>query len=534
MLFYDTASYIAELGEFLKSSRLADRVILELSSKYYWRRGRQQRRANDLIIADRLLQAGLLADPDDVVWTSRRIDIAFERRAWDDARRMIDAAARKHPGDQIVKFQAGRLELFEGRADAARAILQKLIDKQTAVGDGSAVDFHPAVVDQIALASLRQRRFDEAENYYQMNLERQKLDPRPWIGLGRVCFERGKNFWPQALQNWGQALILQSEWNSYSFERFAGNTASLIGGLFRSHSADGRLLERLEALVAREPNVLRFLGTTLGSKRIPSSTLFTLMRVAESAGDKLVQRSMAQLLRARSLHALCSTSSESLRTEVAAHVEWCLKVGVLSDYLAGSKGSYARVLLQPHSALIGVETRVYSGFWKSLAEHISKDGYVAGYYSKAERLVGDIVSAPPSEIVEFSLWLSSYVLQQLKASIDYPEKLIERLRADIVLAAPSDLGKLDESRPPQVSALVDEDIFRVAQRFINGSGWRDGGAEIARSIHRSPNPELMFQCSRGGIFFRPQSATAEAEAYINVLPQTSRATYELENSRLGH
>jgi hypothetical protein len=72
------------------------------------------------------------------------------------------------------------------------------------------------------------------------------------------------------------------------------------------------------------------------------------------------------------------------------------------------------------------------------------------------------------------------------------------------------------------------------QRFINGSGWRDGGAEIARSIHRSPNPELMFQCSRGGIFFRPQSATAEAEAYINVLPQTSRATYELENSRLGH
>ena len=53
------------LGNLLRDARLADLVILELSSKYYFRRGRQERNNNDLAIADRLLRVGLAADPDD-------------------------------------------------------------------------------------------------------------------------------------------------------------------------------------------------------------------------------------------------------------------------------------------------------------------------------------------------------------------------------------------------------------------------------------------------------------------------------------
>jgi len=122
-------SVAERLGELLKDAKLVDLVITELASKYYFRRGRQERGPNDLARADRLLRAGLAANPDDIVWISRRVDVALQQRAWASAAEMLDAAMKVQPDDAILKFQFGRLQLLQGATDRAEASLRQLLPK---------------------------------------------------------------------------------------------------------------------------------------------------------------------------------------------------------------------------------------------------------------------------------------------------------------------------------------------------------------------------------------------------------------------
>jgi hypothetical protein len=72
-------------------------------------------------------------------------------------------------------------------------------------------------------------------------------------------------------------------------------------------------------------------------------------------------------------------------------------------------------------------------------------------------------------------------LHVLKAKYKNPETLLERLQPDIALMPPSELGNLDQQKPPTVSAFVDDDVYRVAQRFMNGEGWCDSPPARRRS-----------------------------------------------------
>lgn len=539
----DTAGALEGFSDLLKAAPLADRVILELTSKYYFRRGRQERKNNDydLAIADRLLQVGLRANPDDVVWISRRIDIALQKRSLNSASEMLDSARKAHPDDPILQFQSARLDLLQDKVGQAEATLHQLLPKAAIAGDGSAVDFHPAVVDQLALADLRQGRFDKAEDYYQMNLKRQPLDPRGWLGVGRVQFERGRVFWPRALESWGKALILQSDESAPSTQLFARRTAGLIAGLFSSDVNDSELIGSFETLLDKAPQVLNFLAPVLGSKRVPRDLTLKILATADTLNDMETNRRVAQFLRARTVYSSFSLNHDALLEEAAEQVEWCLKARVLSDYFAGAKGSYARALLQIHGTFSDFTDHgsskgsSFSGPWKTLVDHVATDAPIPDYYATAEKLTAKISTEVP-ELAVFSVRLVAHVLETFKSKFGNPENLMDMVQPEIGLISPAELGFLDQQHPPTLSAWVDGDVYRVAQQFMNGEGWREAGAEIQRFVHRNPTGAQVFQFARGGIFFRAPTSPSQtlATAYLNVLPEWSRSTYEMETSGVAH
>jgi len=367
-----------------------------------------------------------------------------------------------------------------------------------------------------------------------MNLQHQPLDPRGWLGVGRVQFERGPEFWSFALENWGEALILQAD-DSASAGRFARRTAALIAGLFKRDVDDPALTAGLHALLDKEPEVLNFLAPAFGSKKASAVLASKFIAMAEVFGDISIKRRVAQFLRARTICSLLLSDSESLRSDTEAYVDWCRRAGVLSDYLAGAKSNYARMLFARAHRIRWIErSRPWRfevfGPWKLLADHVATDGYVPRYYGTSEELTTTISTASVSELADFSIRLVAHVLSTFESKHKRAEGLLEFVQPEISLMSPAELGDLDRAMPPTVSVLVDDDVYHVASQFMNGGGWRDAGAEVQRTVHQNPTSAQIFQFGRGGVFFRTRTDSGQgmATAYLNALPEWSRSTYELE------
>jgi tetratricopeptide (TPR) repeat protein len=501
---------------------LQDRFILERLSLHYLRRGRDSGNPQEVAAAERLLEAGLFADPTDLFWIGRRLDIALERRDMVRAHELLTLALKQDPTDRFLRFQEARVALLDRRPGEASEILNALLS------EASESD-RPGIIDQLALAALQRRDLDEAEHYYRINIDQQPFDPRSFFGIGRINFERGRDYWPSALRNWGDALKLQQDVEDAN-GRFVSQTAQLIAGLFKHKCADEKLLEELSHLLTVEPQVIRPLAQAFSSRSVADGVLDIVTTVAEKSKDFVTNRKVAQLLRARMILDVDSTSTAALITRAAGDIEWCRGTDVLSDYLAGSKGTYARALLRRFSDSLDINpgrrasSAFYSGNWAALQEHVAFDGYVPNYYRIAKELTSEIWSAPVEEIACFSIDLIFRVMDSFASLLKRPEAAIARCELGIGLLEIAEIGKLDSSNPPALAAWVDEDVFRIASTFMNGDGWRNAGDKLVRVLDRLPNPDEMRQLSRGGIYIRPaQSGVEKAPtAYVRVLPESSQ------------
>lgn len=517
-------------------------IAFELISKALFEHGRTALSETELTLADRTLDFALhlvetlaqhvkqVNEPrriqkDRLVWYTRKLDIALVKGDLTRAHSIATKLAEDFPDDPIVKLKTGILMIKEGNLPKAEEILTKSSSGTADWENGE--DVHPAIMDRRAHVALALGKFEDAAKLYRGILSQSPFDPTALFGIGRVHFEQGPEYWPNAFDEWMGALRLRSSNDSEHDQYLAWLTCRSIAGLCHDSTTDTQLcdarvadeiVERLKFSLARESplvssmlvDCLRTLGVV---NRQIAKTVFTF---AQQSTDLWVNRRIAQYLMASTIYSwVLSESNDVLsRAEIESYVQWCERNVIVPEYLAGAKGSYVRALLRrklmtqqqdlPHWVaeykINRFDQSLPSGI-RDLVEHISSPGYSADYYGKAYRLFQSIGGLGREDVMSLAEGLvQRIILMTLDKTSD-----VAQLFADLVPGrALRPVGKL--LHLPQneavLGAWVDRDAIEVVQRIPRSNDWSMRGSDIEATILRLPNERELRVYAKSGIFFR--------------------------------
>jgi tetratricopeptide (TPR) repeat protein len=501
---------------------------LEITSKWFFRLGRSTGVATYLNIADRLLGVALIVDPLDVVWVSRKIDIAVALKKFDIAANLLNNAIATSQNDPILQLRAAQFELAAGQLDHAKDILERLVAQTTA----DQPSIHPAILDNLAIIALRQGSTEKAEMYYLEILEQRKFDARAEFGLGRIKFIKGTELWSEAFRHWRTALRFQAQSTEFFDRKHAWRTAHSIAGLFREaergSSTRVKLLENLIDFLKGEDALIN--SILIDGLRQVAITDRDLLPIIMDAADRIpnarLRRRAAQFLMGFAINNVLKDIN--VDAEVRMAINWCKRHGILSEFLAGAKGSYARTLLnlevkgqEVRTWLAGLVVREqnelrYDKRWSALKSHIGTMGYIPDYYSTATKLTSFVTDATDESLAASVRGLIVEVALRV-----YDNKILKNIVPTIALWRLSDVLNGSVSEPSELAGWVDRDLLDFAGHEL-GNGktvWRFAETRVEREISRLPPKEMVRPFNDGGIFF---ARSMETEAgpnylYINLL-----------------
>jgi hypothetical protein len=322
--------------------------------------------------------------------------------------------------DAIARFQVGRLLLLQGRFAEAD---EKLIDAECLDREQTGeANPYPAITDRRGFIALMERRYDEAEGRYQQILSDNKADPAAHYGLGRVYLQSPSHSLREAMHHWRVALRLRAADPTSISRRYAWKTAAGIAGMINRQMKEGESASNAEALHEELEDLLAIEDAAVSWRLVKALRVrgVTHPRTAEvllGVEGTALSREVAQFLMARTIHLYIESPSSWPRfvdSDLPIYLDWCEQKGVLGDFLAGAKGSYARAYIRAeiagqHTPLDEAESsaKVSARKLKKLVDHVVETSYSASYYDDAYaylraagRAKNDQLTAVVSQIID--------------------------------------------------------------------------------------------------------------------------------------
>lgn len=222
---------------------------------------------------------------------------------------------------------------------------------------------------------------------------------------------------------------------------------------------------------------------------------------------------------AQTIYGMLSVDAEE--TDIPGAIEWCRQQGILAEYLAGAKGSYARALLRAwlqgqdndkvpeRLAAVQAETTVEDPSWGAFFDHLSTQGYTPNYYGTAYALVEQFEDLPTSRLVDLTRGLVGGVARRIWEEIRTGSGLLGRLAYTVNLWPLGQVLHVEATTGSLIGGWVDLDALGVEERVFAANGWHLSGTELVREIPHMPSDLEACAYGRSGLFFRHVEKSAE-------------------------
>lgn len=510
------------------------RRLLETISKWIYERARSSGDLASLRAVGRLLDPAIAADPNDAIWWSRRADVALSLHDAPKADALLEEIATTLHNDAIARFQIGRLRLLRGEFSAAdeELIEAEFLDREK-TGEANP---NPAIADRRGFIALREHRYEAAEAQYRQILEDNWTDPAAHYGLGRVYLQSPFHSLRDAMHHWRIALRLRTTDPSSFSRHYSWRTAAGIAGMIdrqaksgESAAHAGALHEELDELLAIEDAVvgehvvkaLRVRGVT------DPDTATILQRVKLPS----LARSVAQYLMARTIHLYIEEPSAWPRfvdDDLPRYLAWCEERGVLGDFLAGAKGSYARAHMRAEIAgrrarLPQPEdlTEVSARKLKKLVDHVVETAYSASYYEDAYGYLRAAGQAKEEQTIAVVCQIVSRLARQIRVETEAAgaapgrHRLLDELRPSVGLEAVGTAVQLPEG--DELTAYVDLDALLYAKSVQRLDSWTLTSTQLVGLTTETIPAEDRRSYARAGIGWEVPSEDGRQRCVIDLI-----------------
>lgn len=537
---------LREMMDKTPSNRKFVCIILDHLSRGLVQRGRSYPFGPDLEAADRILdfalealqreQKGEKTDHNELIWRTRKLEISMRSGRWESAESMAEVLYMRFPADPIIRLKTAMIKIKRGYLEDAEDILRDTLVFGERNGGRRP---HPAILDRLAHVALCRAQFGDAEELYRTILDENPLDATAHFGLGRVFFEQGRSKWGDALGEWIQALRLRS-YGGQTDGLLSWLTAGAIVGLFGEGShgkhtadeafADERLL-RLERALRDEGDGIatRLVGALSARGMVDRRVVASVMSATNGRTELSLRRRVAQYLMARSIHVVVRATEDGEPDEIGAYVSWAHQRGLLAEYLAGAKGSYARALLR--LALDATEipsmAAAAQGFERSLDSqllnlylHIRNTDYSARYYADADRLALEAGRRSVGTWTNFARGLIQGVAARATEQGTSADDLLHSLTPAVGLWPLAELLSI-KNGTSTVGGWVDRDVLLLAENRLGINGWRATftGAERDVGPQQIPTEQDVDIYCKSGLYFRHDTGSRTGSlCYIEAIP----------------
>lgn len=512
--------------ELAKCNREQLSWALEDLSKWYFRLGRENPQKTELVAAERLIDAFLQIEGDEVVFLTRKFDLSLEQSALEKAESLIARLREMAPNDPIVCLKAAGVAIRKGALDEAGLILENIVAQDPE-------HVHPAIIDRQAYIYFRRGDFEKSAKLFEELLRRNEFDATANFGLGRVYFESGSKWWGKALQRWIQSLRLRAGDGPQANYFLAEQTASCVASMcylpmYKTSSEELELrrefLSQLGQILRQEDSrIVCLLVDKLAALGVlDKEAAATVLESMRESSDPILNRRVAQFLMARTIYVVLGVEKGHAMDEITTYVEWCRKRNVLQEYLAGAKGSYGRALarLAMFASLDEVSqalrTDLVSSFRKSLDkplvdlhDHIcSLTRYSPDYYRLAYRLFDCVGTLDNSRWSWFIEGLVRGVASNMWSHMEWAHRrfalVLDSIGPNIGLWPLRDILHIENGDGLQISGWVDRDALGLSQFEFEGNTWRVRDSEVQRYVGSFPKNEEIDLYAKAGIFFKTE------------------------------
>lgn len=457
-----------------------------------------------LMRLDLLLDVALAGKPDDVIWWTRKADIARIARVSEPVA-LAEALIAVAPDDPILRLKAAQLLIGQDNDRAEQILLE---------GDHSSPE-HPATLDRLALLATLRGDFDRGAEIYDLLLERNGLDASALWGRGRVEQERHN---PRgAFEYWLSLLRVRTLASTLADAALAERTAIAIANLCREEASDdvseGVRSRVVLALWDESPAVAaRLLQAMRSASIVDRAMVGAVLDVMRETNDILLRQQVARYFMASAIDMALTPSVDRtwlLDDQLPRFVIWCSARGVLGDLMFGAKGSYARSIARrtwQASEESDVFTRALGD--KLPAEAVTMIGNLhaqtndSSYYRRGYDLASRVHSLSTEHIAEYILFAIYDVARTISENASMRFAL-DSLVPAVGLCA---LHLHNDENTMSVSAFVDSAAFNTLTPAFGVNSWRVDAEAIKAKILRFPSRQENRTYGGFGIRFNHDDA----------------------------